>query len=620
MPKRKSRQYPVAKTPRKPMTADGLENVISGLGTGRSKRSYTRFTPDALNGYGELEAAYASNWLAAAIVDYPADDATREWRQIKCKDADEIRAEEDRLMVQHKINDALTWSRLFGGSAILMITNQDFEKPLDVTKIRAGDLSRLVVLDRYQMYPGAINTWDILADNFLLPEYWTVWQGSQRIHHSHFVFFRGKKVPSRLRMQTLGWGDSELRRCMEELKDAISSKGGIAELMQEANLDVITANGLADSITTGQEDKISDRYTHYGMMKSIFKLSLLDGDEKLDRMTLNLSGVAPVLEQLKGWVVGCSGIPATRLFGEQAKGLGNEGAGDLNNYYDNVRAKQNTYLDPAIRCLDEVMVRSAVGTMPADYNYDWNRLYQPNRKEEAEARKIEAETASLYLDAGVIQRSQVMRNLEADELYHYPEGVIEALEEAEATNWEPESLEEAARQFEEEQRAANSELGKQTADAAPSPLYVSRKVKNAADIIKWAKSAGFKSTLTADDLHVTIVYSKSPVDWMAAGNAWCNGEDGSMHIQAGGPRMLEQFGDSAIVLTFSSSDLAWRHDQFKEIGASWDWPTYQPHITISYEGADLDISKIEPYQGPIVLGPEIFEPLDTEWRSKINED
>lgn len=433
------------------MTADSLQNVITGLGTGRSKRSYTQFGPaNLVSDWGQLEAAYGDNWLAAAIVDYPADDMTREWRSIKCKDADEIRAEEDRIGMCHKVNEAVRWSRLYGGSAILMLTNQDFEKPLDVNKVRQGDLSRLLVLDRYQMYPGEINTWDILAENYLQPEYWNVYQGSQRIHHSHFAFFRGKQVPNRLRLQTLGWGDSELRRCMDELKDALSSKAGIAELMQEANLDVITVNGLADNITTGQEDKITERYAQYGLMKNIFKLSLLDGEEKLDRLTLNLSGVAPVLEILKSWVTGCSQIPATRLFGEQAKGLGNEGSGDLNNYYDNIRAKQTTYLDPSVSCIDQVMVRSAVGSMPADYNFDWNRLYQPNRKEEAEARKIEAETAVLYLDASVIQKSQVMRNLESDELYHFPEGVIDDVEKAEEGNWKADDLSEAAKEFERE--------------------------------------------------------------------------------------------------------------------------------------------------------------------------
>lgn len=428
------------------VTSDNLQNVITGMGGSRSKRSYNKFTPDALSGYAELESAYVSNWLAKAIVDYPADDMTREWRVIKCKQADEIRTEEDRLKVQSKVNDALTWSRLYGGSAILMLTNQDLEKPLDIRKIGKGGLERLLVLDRYQMYPSMLNTFDILADNYLEPEYWSLAQASQRIHHTHFVFFRGTKLPQRLRMQTLGWGDSELRKCMEELKDTIAAKGGIAELMQEANLDVITAEDLAEKLSTGQEAKITERYAQYGLMKSIFRLSLLDGTEKLDRMTLNLSGVAPVLEILKSFVIGCTGISATRLFGEQSKGLGNDGSGDQNNYYDNIRAKQNTYLDPVMSYLDQAMVRSAVGSMPADYNFDWNRLYQPNRKEEAEAAKIEAETAVIYLDANVVQRSQVMANLESSEQYHYEEGVIDALREVEADNWKEDDLDDVAKE------------------------------------------------------------------------------------------------------------------------------------------------------------------------------
>lgn len=420
-----------AKRKAQTVTADNLQNVITGMGTGRSKRSYNNFKYDQLNGYPELEAAYVSNWLAKAIVDYPADDMTREWRVIKCKDADTIRAEEDRLKMQHRVNEALTWARLYGGAAILMLTNQDLENPLDVNKIGKGGLKRLLVLDRYQLYPTMFNTFNILSDNYLEPEYWSLAQASQRIHHSHFAFFRGAKLPQRLRMQTLGWGDSELRKCMEELKDTIAAKGGIAELMQEANLDVITAEGLADKLTTGQEAAVTERYAQYGLMKSIFRLSLLDSEEKLDRMTLNLSGVAPVLEILKSFVIGCTGIAATRLFGDQSKGLGNDGQGDLNNYYDNIRAKQNTQLDPALSPLDQVMVRSAVGSMPKDYNFDWNRLYQPNRKEEAEARKIEAETAVIYLDSQIVSRSQVMRNLESDEVYHFDEGYIDEVAEAE---------------------------------------------------------------------------------------------------------------------------------------------------------------------------------------------
>jgi hypothetical protein len=45
----------------------------------------------------------------------------------------------------------------------------------------------------------------------------------------------------------------------------------------------------------------------------------------------------------------------------------------------------------------------------------------------------------------------------------------------------------------------------------------------------------------------------------------------------------------------------------REAGASWDWPDYQPHISLSK--APVDLSKIEPYRGEIVLGPEIFEEI-----------
>jgi phage-related protein (TIGR01555 family) len=222
-----------------------------------------------------------------------------------------------------------------------------------------------------------------------------------------------------------------LRKCLQDIKDTVSAKGGIAELMQSANLDVITRQDLAEDLSTGQESQIIERYTIFDQMKSVFNTALLDGEEKLDRLTLNLSGVAPILDNFMVWIAGAADIPVTRLFGQSAAGLNATGEGDLKNYYDSIRSQQTSQLDRPMAQLDAIMVRSAVGTMPADYNYDWNRLTQPNRKEEAEANKIEAETAIILLDAGVIGRSQEMRRLEAQEVYQYQEGVIDKIEKSE---------------------------------------------------------------------------------------------------------------------------------------------------------------------------------------------
>lgn len=56
---------------------------------------------------------------------------------------------------------------------------------------------------------------------------------------------------------------------------------------------------------------------------------------------------------------------------------------------------------------------------------------------------------------------------------------------------------------------------KQKTYSIARPLYVSRHVENADEIIAWAKSVGFETTLPAEDMHVTICYSREPVDWLA---------------------------------------------------------------------------------------------------------
>ena len=147
--------------------------------------------------------------------------------------------------------------------------------------------------------------------------------------------------------------------------------------------------------------------------------------------------------------------------------------------------------------------------------------------------------------------------------------------------------------------AAGVDIG----DAGPSSLYVSRKVLNTGDLRTWAKDAGITGLVVADDLHVTICYSTRPVDWMEMGQPW----EEEIEIPAGGPRLVEIFGDSAVVLRFASSSLKWRHDEFVRGGASWDFPSYAPHITLSLSGVVPE--GIKPYTGRIRLGPEIFEEI-----------
>jgi phage-related protein (TIGR01555 family) len=415
-------------------SSDGLVNVASGLGTNKSKRSSNQFVFDMLNDWGSLDAAYQSNWIARTIVDTPAADMTREWRRIKCEGAEDIEALEKELCLQQDVEEAIAWSRLYGGSGILMLTGQDLSKPLNLNKIKKGDLERFLVFDRWDLVPQTLQTWNVLARNYLSPEFYTIRGGAQTIHWSHIARFNGERLPRRWMQQTQGFGDSVLRKCIDDVMDMVASKDGVAELMQEANIDVINRQGLSDELASDEDESIIKRYEAFSMMKSNINMALLDGDEVLTRNTLNLSGVAPILETFITWISGAAKMPVTKLFGTSAKGMNATGEGDMHNYYDMIRGEQTSKIAMGLRVIDEVLVRSALGSFPEQFDYVWNPLSQPDQLETEQAGLLRAQRDRSYMEDGIVTKSQVQRELQADEKYQFEDEQIEELEGLEDAN------------------------------------------------------------------------------------------------------------------------------------------------------------------------------------------
>lgn len=143
-------------------------------------------------------------------------------------------------------------------------------------------------------------------------------------------------------------------------------------------------------------------------------------------------------------------------------------------------------------------------------------------------------------------------------------------------------------------------------------LYVHRPLLNGRDIIQWAEAAGLTSTLQPDDLHVTICFSRSPLDWGTIP------ADTTFHTSEGGKRYLARFG-RALVLGFEDPALTARHEAFSEAGASYDFDEYRAHVTITYNTEGVDLAALEPYTGPLEFGPEDYSELNLSWADKIEE-
>ncbi len=72
---------------------------------------------------------------------------------------------------------------------------------------------------------------------------------------------------------------------------------------------------------------------------------------------------------------------------------------------------------------------------------------------------------------------------------------------------------------------------------------------------------------------------------------------------------------NSLVLQYDASELVAHHQKLmKEHGATYDFDEYKPHVTLSYNIGDLDISKLDPSNiGNINIVSEYGEDLDIDW-------
>jgi len=583
---------------------DGLVNLVANLGTPRDKAAATSYGLPLLTEQ-EAQNAYRGTWLARKVIDIPAMDACRKWRGWSADKAQitAIEAEEKRLGLQQKMLEAMIRARLGGGAALYIGTGQyDPMQPLKPESLSKGGVRHINVLSKRVLQAGELDR-DPESAGYGRPSFYNLSSGTAgqlKIHPSRLVILQGAIKPDPELDTGDGWGDSVLLAISKAIKDADATAANIASLVFEAKVDIVKIPDFMEKLADSEfEQQMLQRLQLAMMAKGINGTLIMDAAEEYEQKQLQFGGLTDLLMAFMQLVSGASDIPMTRLLGQSPGGLNASGESDLRNYYDRISSNQELVLQPALQVLDECLIRSALGSRPAEVFYNWRSLWQTTDKERADIGKTTADTIKTIADTGLIPES-VLVQVGANMLTEA--GIAPGLE-AEMLKYGESTPADSDEQDDDERRAAAT----QVKDARPRSLYVSRKVVNTGEIEAWAKEQGITELL--GDLHVTVACSRQAFDWIKAGNSneWSNGGKDELVIPEGGPRAVEPLGGMSAVILFASSALSWRHESIIRAGGSHDYPDYTPHISLSK--ASVDLSKVEPYRGRIVLGPEIFEEI-----------
>lgn len=112
-----------------------------------------------------------------------------------------------------------------------------------------------------------------------------------------------------------------------------------------------------------------------------------------------------------------------------------------------------------------------------------------------------------------------------------------------------------------------------------------------------------------DKLHATIVFSRVTIPYAVLEEPCNIGKTTKYKV------FKTASGKRALVLLIDSDYLRNRHEYGNILGATYDFPNYQPHITLSYDIGSMAIPKDAPVFD-VGISHEYMQELDLEWTPK----
>lgn len=475
---------------------DGYSNVPANLGAGANNLVQTanyvmeRFTWD----YYTLNILFRDNWIAKAIIEKPANEMLKNGfsihSQIEPDKIDKIMNIWQKTKTQNKFLKCLKWARLYGGCLLIpMIENQgDLSKPLDYETIMPDSYKGCFTVDRWSGVSPSIELVDNITDpDFGQPEYYDVSDNTTgktfRIHHSRVIKMIGREMPYWEEIAETYWGASELEHVYTELKKRDDTSANISFLIFLANIRVFKMEGMSQMLSIGDQQAAQRVYETMKTMNHLMCNTgtlAIDKEEDFAMHGYSFTGINDVYESFMLDISGAAEIPVDKLFGRSPSGF-NSGAETLQNYYDTIDEKRETYVREPLEKIVKIITMSALGEIPDDIEIDFNPVRRPSDLEKSDLAQKNAQPIFDAYAGGLIGKGTALKELKQ-------QSDITGL----WTNITDEMIQEAYNEDKRRETEENESRNELMATALGDDNNVSQKEASESSIDESYKNAGFK--------------------------------------------------------------------------------------------------------------------------------
>lgn len=406
------------------LTQGGFQNPQTGAGFSGLDRAETAFwSPTWYWSRQSLQTIYVQSWAAAHFIDIPIDDMFVRWRQWEGgAEADTMRDAEHLLDVREQLARAMKAARLYGTGLLIPISKDaPLVEPLLTERIRAGDVTHLLVFDRYS---ANVREWDIdpLSPTYGQALLYDIYPHTGRpfaVHHTRVIRFDAIRPFGNdgFTIYDRNWGVSAIVPVIIALIQDQSGASAAGQLMQIASMDVVRMTGFRDAVVGQQEiddpspESVGDRMN---LLKSVYRTIFMDKEDEFTRQSVSFAGLPDMLDRMAKRVAAAAQIPATRFWGQSPVGMNATGESDMVNYAQSVMAMQDKMLRAPLRKLDLILARNAGLREAPDFR--WLPLTDMSESEKATTLQTKVTALASAITAGIIDEDEARRALDGDEL------------------------------------------------------------------------------------------------------------------------------------------------------------------------------------------------------------
>lgn len=393
-------------------------------------------------GYPEL-SALAQRPEYRRISEVLATEATRKWIKVQSKTdtgiekgkrvadpkkaerVQELTAELKRLDAQGAFRKLIELDGFFGRSHLLIDTGQSDSRDEMITPIgdgrsdvtlakfkgRKGFLEALKPIEPVWCYPARYNATNPLLNDWYNPRTWFV-QGVE-VDRTRLICFVGREVPDLLKPSYAFGGLSLSQMAKPYVDNWLRTRQSIADLIWSFSVRVLKTD--LSTLMMQDGDQLFRRIAMFANIQTNQGVMALDKDkEDFDNIVTPLGSLDALQAQAQEHMCSVTGTPVVKLLGIQPAGLNASSAGELEVWYDWVEAFQEKFIGKRLHEVMGFVMLSLWGEIDDDITFAFEELRAQSKKEEAETRKLEAETDIGYIEAQVLAPTEVRARLASD--------------------------------------------------------------------------------------------------------------------------------------------------------------------------------------------------------------